>query len=173
MADHPLVRECLNAHGFETTDKGQFSNGRATVQFAGTSLVATPTKGFKAWRSDLSSASPEAVLALLKGLLATPPFLSQQEIDRRLERTHAAKIAIDRIVEVIRERPETPNSLELRRFLWSLFNGHHAMNLWTLRNSLDAQQAGWTTELFAAWMDGHVPEELLRRALTDSGGMNR
>jgi hypothetical protein len=39
MADHPLVRECLKAHGFETTDKRQFSNGRATVQFVRTTLT--------------------------------------------------------------------------------------------------------------------------------------
>ena len=35
-------------------------------------------------------ALPEAVVALLNGFLPTPAFLSQQEIDRRLERTHTA-----------------------------------------------------------------------------------
>jgi hypothetical protein len=109
----------------------------------------------------------------LRGLLATPPFLSQPEIDRRLERDHAVKIALNRIVEVIRETPEIPSSRELRQFMWSLFNGHHAINLWGLKNSLDHQKAGWATEVLAAWMDGYLPEELLRRALTDSGGMER
>ncbi len=102
-----------------------------------------------------------------------PPFLSQQEIDRRLERTHAAKIALDRIVELILGAPDAAPSRELRLFLGSLFNGYHVINLWTLRHALDRQQSGWATEVFTAWMGGHVSDELLRRALTDSGEMGR
>ncbi len=100
-----------------------------------------------------------------------PPFLSQQEIDRRLERTHAAKIALDRIVELILGAPDAAPSRELRRFLGSLFNGYHVINLWTLRHALDRQQSGWATEVFNAWINVHVSDELLRQALTDSGEM--
>ena len=171
LADHPLIRECLKGHGFEATGRGRFSNGRATVDFEGTRLVATPGDGSRTWRSEVGAGPAEAIVALLDGFLATPPFLSQQEIDRRLARTHAAKIALDRIVEVIREAPDATPSRELRRFLWSLFNGHHLLNLWRLRLALDHQQSGWATEVFTAWMNGHVSEELLRQALTDSGEM--
>ncbi|MGE3309812.1 MAG: hypothetical protein AB7O66_07575 [Limisphaerales bacterium] len=89
-----------------------------------------------------------------------------------LARTHAAKIALDRVVELIREAPDAPPSREFRRFLWSLFNGHHPINLWRLRHTLDRQQSEWATEVFTASMNGHVSEELLRRALTDSGEFN-
>lgn len=173
LADHPLIRECLAAHGFQPTGRSQFSNGRAKVHFEGTRLVAIPANGAKTWRSDVGSVPPEAVVALLNGFLATPPFLSQQEIDRRLARTHAAKIALDRIVELILEAPDAAPSRELRGFLWSLFNGHHVINLWNFRNSLDRQQSEWATEVFTVWMSGNVSEELLRRALTDSGKMER
>jgi hypothetical protein len=171
LADHFLIRECLAAYGFQPNGRSQFSNGRAKVHFEGTRLVATPATGTRIWRSEIGSVPPEAVVALLNGFLATPPFLSQQEIDRRLERTHAAKIALDRIVEIIREAPEAAPSRELRRFLWSLFNGHHGINLWSLRQALDRQQSGWATEVFNAWINGHVSDELLRQALTDSGEM--
>lgn len=171
LADHPAIRECLAAHGFQPTSASQFSNGRARVHFEGTRLVAIPANGSRTWRSDVGGVPPEAVVALLTGFLPTPPFLSQHEIDRRLERTHTAKIALDRIVEVIRECPETPSSRALRGFLWSLFNGHHHLNLWGLKDNLDRSRGAWVTEVFTAWMEGHVSDELLRRALTDSGGM--
>jgi hypothetical protein len=106
-------------------------------------------------------------------VLAHPPILSQQEIDRRLERTHAAKIALDRIVEIIREAPEAAPSRELRRLLWALFNGHHVINLWSLRHALDRQQSGWATEVFNAWISGHVSDELFRCAPIDSGDKGR
>jgi hypothetical protein len=170
-ADHPLIRECLAAHGFHSNGRSQFFNGRAKVHHEGTRLVATPATGSRIWRSEIGSVPPEAVVALLNGFLATPPFLSQQEIDRRLARTHAAKIALDRIVELIREAPEAAPSRELSRFLWSLFNGHHVINLWSLRHALDHQQSGWASEVFTACMSGHVSDELLRRALSDSGEM--
>jgi hypothetical protein len=171
LADHPLIRECLAGHGFQPTGRSQFSNGPSKVHFEGTRLVATPGTGSRIWRSEVGSVPPEAVVALLNGFLATPPFLSQQEIDRRLARTHAAKIALDRIVELIREAPDASPSRGLRCFLWSLFNGHHLINLWRLRHTLDRQQSGWATEVFTAWMNGHVSEELLRQALSDSGEM--
>ncbi|MGE3310919.1 MAG: hypothetical protein AB7O66_13195 [Limisphaerales bacterium] len=171
LADHALIRECLKAHGFEPIGRSRFSNGRATVDFEGTRLVAVPGDGSRNWRSEVGAVPAEAIVALLNGFLATPPFLSQQEIDHRLARTHAAKIALDRIVEVIREAPDAAPSRELRRFLWSLFNGHHLINLWRLRHTLDHQQSGLATEVFTAWMNGHVPDELLRHALTDRGEM--
>jgi len=152
----------------------QLSSGhRGVVHFEGTRLVAIPGDGSRTWRSEVGSVPPEGVVALLDAFLTTPPFLSQQEIDRRLARTHAAKIALDRIVEIIREAPDAAPSLELRRFLWSLFNGRHLLNLWRLRHALDRQQSGWATEVLTAWMNGHVSEEHLRRALTDSGEMER
>ncbi len=173
LAEHALIRACLKAHGFEPTGRNRFSSGRATVDFEGTRLVAIRGSDSRTWGSDVGSVPPEAVVALLNAFLATPPFLSQEQIDRHLERNHAAKMALDRIVEIIREAPGSPCGRELRRFLWSLFNGHHVVNLWSLRNTLDRPHAACAAEVFTAWMGGHVSEELLRRALIDSGEMER
>lgn len=144
----------------------------ATAHFEGTRLVAIPGDGSRIWRSDVGSVPPEAVVALLDAFRTTPSFVSQQEIDRRLERNHAAKIPLDRIVESIREAPDAAPSRELRRFLWSIFNGHHLLNLWRLRHTLDHQPAAWATDIFTAWMGGQVSDELLRRALNDCGELD-
>lgn len=47
------------------------------------------------------------------------------------------------------------------------------MSLWRLRDNLDARHQGAVTLLFAAWMQGDLPDDTLRQALTDSGEMDR
>ena len=173
LADHPAIRECLESHGFRGTCANGFSNGRATVRFEGSRLVAEPGDGSRNWRSDIGATPPEAVVELLNVVLSMTPFLSQTDLDRRAKRAHTARIALDRIVEVVREGPETHSGRELRRFLWSLFNGHHVLNLWRLRDELDPQRNAWVTEVFTAWMHGDVEDDSLRRALEDSGEMER
>lgn len=173
LAEHPTVREALERHGFQKLSPNTFSNGRATVRFEGPMMIALPGDGSRTWQSNVASAPPEVVVGLLDTILAIPSFFSQGELDRRVERAHAAKMALDRIVDVIRETPETHGSPELRRFLWSLFNGHHVLNLWRLRQELDSQRGTWVTEVFTAWMQGLVPDGFLRRALRDSAEMER
>lgn len=173
LGEHPTVREALERHGFQKLSPNTFSNGRATVRFEGPMMIALPGDGSRTWQSNVASAPPEVVVGLLDTILAIPSFFSQGELDRRVERAHAAKMALDRIVDVIRETPETHGSPELRRFLWSLFNGHHVLNLWRLRQELDSQRGTWVTEVFTAWMDGLVPDDFLRRSLSDSGEMER
>jgi hypothetical protein len=173
LADHPMVREALERHGFQKINASAFSNGRATVRFEGPMMIAVPGDGSRTWQSNVGSAPPEAVVGILDTVLPIPSFLSQAEVDRRVERAHAAKMALDRIVDLIRENPENHGGPELRRFLWSLFNGHHVLNLWRLRHELDSQRGAWVTEIFTAWMQGLVPDDFLRRALRDSGEMER
>jgi hypothetical protein len=173
LADHPALRACLHNRGFERTSPSEYSNGRATVRFEGSKVLATPLDGSKAWRTDLGSVPPEAAVGVLDAILATPPFLSNAARDAIMEQAHRAKIALDRIVDVIRESPETHSARELRLFLGSLFNQHHATNLWRLKDALDSQRAAWVTELFTAWMQGLVPDDFLRRALRDSGEKER
>ncbi len=47
------------------------------------------------------------------------------------------------------------------------------MSLWRLRDNLDARHQGAVTLLFAAWMQGDLPDDTLRQALTDSCEMDR
>lgn len=169
LAEHPMILDCLKSHGFAPSGRGQFSNGRAVLQFEGTRLVAIPGDGSRTWRSEIGAVPHEAVVTLLNAFLATPPFLSQQEIDRRRECVRSAEVILGRIVQVIQEAPDSPPSRELRGFLWSLFNGHHRINMWRLRHELDREQCVSVGEVFLAWANDHVTEDALRRALQAAG----
>ena len=136
-------------------------------------LHAIPGDGSKAWRSELREAPPEVICQLLNVVLAAPPFLSQAELDRRVTRQRSAEEALQNIATSIREHPDTHSGQHLRRFVWSVFNGNHALNLWRMKDVLDAQHKGWVTEVFTAWMEGILPETAIRSALFESGEMDR
>lgn len=169
---HPDLHQFLSDKGFEAVSPDSFSNGRATIRFEGPVMFAISGKG-KVWRATVGSASPQQLMQLLTPVLNSDSFLSPAELERRAQRAQTAKLALDHIVQAIREAPDRPGSRELGRFLWSLFNGHHELNLWRLRDELDSQRGAWVAEVFTAWMQGLVPDDYLRRALIRSGEMDR
>ncbi len=173
LADQPWFKEFLGDRGFQRSAPGTFTNGRATVRVEGSILYAIPGDGSKPWRSDLNEAPTEAIRQLLKVVLAAPAFLSQGELDHRATLQHAAEEALQNIATSIREHPDTHSGQHLRRFVWSIWNGHHALNLWRMKDVLDSQHNGWATEVFTAWMQGFVSETAIRTALLDAGEMDR
>jgi len=173
LADQPWFKEFLGDRGFQRSAPGTFTNGRATVRVDGSLLHAIPGDGTKAWRSELNETPAEAIRQLLKVVLAAPAFLSQAELDHRATRQRSADEALQNIATSIREHPETHSGQHLRRFVWSIWNGHHALNLWRMKDVLDSQHNGWVTEVFTAWMQGFVSEIAIRTALFDSGEMER
>lgn len=168
-----LPAELLEARGYKQTASGNFSNGRATIRLDYCGFAAIPANGGKAWHADVREATPESLAQLLQVILAAPGFQSQAEIDHRENRRLAAETALASIAESIRENPDTHSGQQLRRFVWSLFNGHHPLNLWRMKNVLDSQHNAAVTEVFTGWMEGSVSDDALRRALTHSGEMDR
>lgn len=81
--------------------------------------------------------------------------------------------ALGKIASTIHEHPDSPAGQQLRRFVWSIFNQHHAVNLWRMNDELPPQQKGWVAVVTIAWMDVQVPEDSIRSALVDSGEMDR
>lgn len=173
LAEQPWFAEFLAERGFKRTASATFTNGRATVRLDGAVLFAIPGDGSKSWRSELNEAPPGAIRQLLAVVLAAPSFLSQAELDRRAARQRTAEEALHNIAASIREHPDTHSGQHLRRFVWSIFNGHHALNLWRMKDVLDSQRNGWVTEVFTAWMQGFVSETAIRTALCDSGEIDR
>ncbi len=173
FAEQPWFQQILRDWGFRPTASATFTNGRASLRLEGTVLIAIPADGVKVWRSELNQASPKAVRQLLDTILASPSFLSQPELDRRAGRERQAQEALRNLAGSIRENPDTHSGPHLRRFLWSLFNGHHALNLWGLKSVLDSRHNEWVGEVFTAWMEGHVTEGTLRTALRASGELDR
>jgi hypothetical protein len=173
LTEQPWLKEFLEARGFERTAPASFTNGRAIVRLEGNLLIAVPGDSTKAWRTELKDAHPEAICNLLTHVLAAPSFLSQAELDLRASRQRTAEEALQNLATSIRDNPDSHSGQHLRRFVWSIFNGNHALNLWRMKDVLDPQQNAWVTEVFTAWMRGFVPEASIRRALFDSGEMDR
>lgn len=154
MAGHGRRFVHAATSGFERTAPASFTNGRATVRLDGNALIAVPGDGTKAWRTDLKDAQPETICYLLTNVLAASSFLSQAELDLRASRQRTAEEALQNLAASIRDNPDTHSGQHLRRFVWSIFNGNHALNLWRMKDVLDVQQNAQVTEVFTAWMQG-------------------
>lgn len=173
FTEQPCLKEFLEARGFERTAPASFTNGRAAVRLDGSVLLAVPGDGTKAWRTELKDAQPEAICYLLTNVLAATSFLSQAELDLRAARQHTAAKALQNLATSIRENAESHSSQHLRRFVWAIFNGNHALSLWRMKDVLNYKQNAQVTEVFTAWMQGFLPEASIRSALFESGEMAR
>ncbi len=163
----------LAERGFHSTGPGTFSNGRAQFQMVGNQLTALPGDGTVAWREDIARADTAHLQFLLQNLVNAPGFQSQIQIDRQVARREHAAAALHLVTTTITESPDSHAGVHLRRFLWSMYNGPHAMSLWRLRDNLGPRHQGAVTLLFAAWTQGTLPDDTLRQALTDCGEMDR
>lgn len=170
---HDWIPQWLAERGFHSTGPGTFSNGRAQIQILGNQLTALPGNGTVAWRGDITQADTATLRFVLQTLIDSPSFQSQTQITRQAARREQAAAALHLVTTTITEAPDSHPGVHLRRFLWSLYNGHHALSLWRLRDNLDARHQGAVTLLLAAWMQGDLPDDTLRQALTDSGEMDR
>ncbi|HAB17139.1 MAG TPA: hypothetical protein PLX89_23300 [Verrucomicrobiota bacterium] len=169
LARQSWFTEFLAAHGFQRTSDSSFSNGRATLQIEGSVLLGVPAPGGKGWRSNLAEANPETARTLLSQLLASSYFRSQAKNEEQALAQRKLHVALTGIAEAIREGAETHSGAELRKFLWSLFNGHHEVNLWRFRSNLDSRRSAWVVEVFAAAMNGTLRDDDLRLTLSESG----
>lgn len=173
ITEQPWFKELLQQHGFERTAPGSFSNGRAILRIEGNHLTATSGDGSRPWKSDLVGAPVEGLRTLLSTMLAAPSFRSLERLAQDEARTAQAVAALGLIAESIAQHPDTPSGAQLRRFVWSIWNGHHALNLWRMKDVLDSRHREAVREVFTAWMDGYVGDEAIRAALFASGEMDR
>ncbi len=173
LAELPWLNNFLVARGFERTSPGNFTNGRATLRFDGWILHAVPDDRTKTWRSDLSEATSESIRQLLVPLLTSPSFLSHAELEQRRGREVMLREILASIAETIAAAPESPTGRQLRGFLWSMYNGHHLINLYSAKDDLEGEHRKRMLEVLGGWMDGYISEDSLRTALTASGEMDR
>jgi hypothetical protein len=81
--------------------------------------------------------------------------------------------SIDRIAEFIKDSPDTSGGVQLRRFLWSLYNMHHMVNLWNLVSRLSGEPAECVTDVLQSALNGELTETEIKQALLASGEMAR
>lgn len=173
LADQPWFVDLLAAKGFFRSSPTTFTNGKASIQMDGTHFLANPGTDDKIWEGDLAEANLETVKLMLQQILKTRPFLS--EVDLAQERADKQRIerALTGIAATIKEGPDTGSGVQLRRFLWSLYNQHHLVNLWRLTAVLDSKRAAWVSEAFAGALVGSLKEDDIKRALLAAGEMER
>ena len=81
--------------------------------------------------------------------------------------------ALTKIALCIRDCPDTGGGVQLRRFLWSLYNQHHLVNLWTFVSRLDSERSALANEVLTAALVGNLQEHDIKRALVAAGEMAR
>ena len=173
LADQPWFVDLLAGKGFYRSSPTTFTNGRASIQVDGTQFVADPGTGDKSWNSDLAEATPETIKLILQQILKTRPFLTEADLaQERADKQHIER-ALTGIAATIKGCPDTDSGVQLRRFLWAMYNQHHLVNLWRLTAVLDSKRAGWVSEAFAGALVGSLKEDDIKRALLAAGEMER
>jgi hypothetical protein len=81
--------------------------------------------------------------------------------------------AITEIALLIRDPPDTSGGIQLRRFLWSLYNMHHLVNLWDLASRVGGELAESVSEIIRAALAGELRESDVKQGLVLAGEMER
>ena len=81
--------------------------------------------------------------------------------------------AITEIALLIRDSPDTSGGVQLRRFLWSLYNMHHLVNLWDLASRVGGELAEPVSEIIRAALAGELRETDVKQGLILAGEMER
>ena len=81
--------------------------------------------------------------------------------------------AITEVAHLIRESLDTSGGVQLRRFLWSLYNMHHMVNLWDFASRVGGELAAPVSEIIRAALAGDLREDDVKRGLILAGEMER
>lgn len=81
--------------------------------------------------------------------------------------------ALATITEYLSTGWSTGGGRRLRQFMWSLWNGHHLINLFDLSSGLDGPLTDAVNVVFRGAMVGALSEEQKRGVLKNSGELSR
>jgi hypothetical protein len=169
----PSILTLFSAKGFTQSATCTFTNGSATVHFAGNVFSAVSGTRGRTWRADLSGADEKTALTLLNHILGMPGFVSEAAAEATMIKRKEGIFALTRITQSIADAPARASGMQLRKFLWSFYNGYHLVNLWGMVTALDSEHCRWATKVFAGVLSGLVSEADLKHALVASGEMTR
>lgn len=173
LFDQPWFVELLEAKGFAKSSPTSFVRGEASIRLEGSMLHAHPGNGGKGWTTDIADADPVTLKPLLQQILGMRSFLTEAELAKERMERQGLERALAGIANTIKSAPDTGGGVQLRRFLWSLYNGHHLVNLWRMSSVLDSTRAAWVTEVCAGAFGGTLQEDDIKRALLVAGEMQR
>ena len=85
----------------------------------------------------------------------------------------AVEKAITGIARAIKENPDTSGGVQLRHFLWSLYNQYHVVNLWNFVSRVSGDEAEDALQLLTAALHGKLSEDHIKHGLSISGELKR
>lgn len=173
LADQPWFIEFLAAKGFSKSSPTTFIRGAASLSVDGMVMFADPGNGQRGWSTDFGDADRGSVRAMLEQILKMRPFLTEADLAQEQIARQGLERALTGIANTIKDGPDTGSGVQLRRFLWSLYNQHHLVNLWHLVSVLDSTRSAWVAEVCAGALVGALKEDDIKRALLVAGEMQR
>lgn len=173
LARQPWFVEFLAAKGFAKSSPTTFIREAASLNIDGTILFADPGNGERGWSTDLGNAGRAAVQAMIEQILKMRPFLTKADHTKEQAERQSLERALTGIANTIRDNPDTGGGVQLRRFLWSLYNSHHLVNLWRMTAVMDSTRAAWVAEVCTGAFAGILKEDDIKRALLVAGEMER
>jgi hypothetical protein len=141
--------ELLAGKGFVKAAGNTFSNGKALIRVDGTHFSADPGGEDTTYKMDFRNADRQTVTFMVGQILNMHAFLTEEELAQERAEKKSEDRALAGIALTIKEGPDTGGGMQLRRFLWSLYNMHHLVNLWRLTAELDHERSGWVAEVFS------------------------
>jgi hypothetical protein len=85
-----------------------------------------------------------------------------------------AERALNKIAQAIKEDPESVAGVQLRRFLWSIYDMHHLVNLWSVNTRVEEEEhRKLVCEVLAGYLDRKLLQSDVKRALLVCGDFQR
>jgi hypothetical protein len=173
LSEQPWFIELLAAKGFTVSSSGIFTRGITRIEVTGTKLRADPGTGEKTWNADFQGADRSTITMMVEQILKMRPFLTEADFAKERAEKERLQKALTGIAVTIMDGADTHSGVQLRRFLWSLYNGHHLVNLWRMTCVLDSRRAAWVSEIFDGAFVGVLKEDDLKQTLLAAGEMQR
>lgn len=173
LATETWFIDLLAGKGFVRSSESTFTNGKAVIRVDGAHFVADPGGEDTTYKADFRNADRQTVTFMVGQILSMHAFLTEEELAQERAEKQSVDRALAGIARTIKEGPDTGGGVQLRRFLWSLYNMHHLVNLWRLTAELDQERSGWVAEVLAGALSGLVKDKDLKRTLQAAGEMER
>jgi hypothetical protein len=173
LADQPWFQDFLADKGFIRSSPSTFARGASSLTIDGTKLHADPGNGERGWSTDFGNAGRSSVQLMLEQILKMRPFRPESDVAQEQADRQNLERALTGIANTIKDGPDTGSGVQLRRFLWSIYNQHHLVNLWRLVSVLDSTRSAWVAEVCSGALVGALKEDDIKRALLVAGEIQR
>jgi hypothetical protein len=85
-----------------------------------------------------------------------------------------AERSLTKLAHIIKEDPDSPAGVQIRKFLWSLYDMHHLVSNWTINGRVEEDEhRKLVSEVFAAYLERRIAPADIKRALLVCGDHQR